>query len=439
MKKQLLLILSISGLFLYILFLSSWKAINNKHKTRYQELRKESNISIQDTTSGKDIYGISLDSFRVIEGTIRRNQNIADILSEYEVQYQELYNLTRHSGSDFDFRKVKSGKNYKILCKKDSTHKASCFIYESSPKDFYVMNFGEAPGIRKGSKQVDTTLRIASGIIENSLYISMKNKGHSPAIINQLSEIFAWQIDFFRIDKGDRYKVIYEELSVDDKPFKIGKIRGAYFKHRDEDYYAYYFPEDGNYYDDEGNSMQKVLLKAPLNFSRVSSGFSHNRYHPVLKIYRPHHGVDYAAPRGTPVVSVGNGKVVAASYSKGAGYYIKIRHNSVYLTKYLHLSGFAKGIRTGSSIKQGEVIGYVGSTGLSTGPHLDYRVVKHGRYVNPLNLDLPPSHPVPEEQIDTFKSVKKQTKKYLDKIFFDHELQAQLEQKPLWPTMANNG
>jgi len=215
----------------------------------------------------------------------------------------------------------------------------------------------------------------------------------------ELSEIFAWTIDFFGIQQGDRYKVIYEESFVDSNSLGIDKITGAWIYHNENDFWAIPFVQDSvrSFFDEKGNSLRKAFLKAPLRFSRISSGFSHSRFHPVLKIRRPHHGVDYAAATGTPVHTVGDGVITKVGYQKnGGGNYVKIKHNSVYSTTYMHLSGFGKGVRQGVYVKQGDIIGYVGSSGLATGPHLDFRFYKNGSAVNPLKVEAPPVEPVHE-------------------------------------------
>jgi murein DD-endopeptidase MepM/ murein hydrolase activator NlpD len=221
----------------------------------------------------------------------------------------------------------------------------------------------------------------------------------SPELAIKLSQIFAWQIDFYHLQKGDNFKVIYEELFVDDKFFAIGQIRAAYFNHNGKEFYAIPFTQDSvfQYFDEDGNSLRKAFLKAPLEFGRISSRYSKSRLHPVLKTHRPHLGVDYAAPVGTPVRTTGDGFVADVGYNKGSGKFIKIKHNSVYTTMYLHLSKYAKGIKKDASVRQGQVIGYVGSTGLATGPHLDYRFFVNGSAVDPLKVELPSSHPVKPE------------------------------------------
>jgi murein DD-endopeptidase MepM/ murein hydrolase activator NlpD len=236
----------------------------------------------------------------------------------------------------------------------------------------------------------------------------------------KLSDLYAWQIDFFDTKQGDSFRLIYDEAWVDDTTFlEIASIEGALFNHQGRKFIAVPFEQDSarEYFDEEGNSLRKEFLKAPLDFFRISSKFSNARYHPVLKRYRAHHGVDYAAPTGTPVKTVGDGVVVAKGYQRGGGgNFLKVKHNSVYTTTYMHLNRFAKGIKIGSNVRQSEIIGYVGSTGLSTGPHLDYRVHKNNQPINPLTMEAPPSYPVKPELRDSFLVIRDQMLMQLDSM-----------------------
>lgn len=236
----------------------------------------------------------------------------------------------------------------------------------------------------------------ASGIIASNLWNTMTDNDLNPMLAIELSKIYAWTIDFFGIQKGDKFRLLYEEQFVDTVSTGVGPVYAVEFEHMGKNYYAFRFSQDEgfDYFDDKGENLRKAFLKAPLEFSRISSRFSGSRLHPVLKIRRPHHGVDYAAPLGTPVVSIGDGTVIGKGYQGGSGNFVKIRHNAVYTTMYLHLSRFGKGVSTGSRVQQGEVIGYVGSTGLSTGPHLDFRVFMNGTPIDPLKIDAPPGDPV---------------------------------------------
>lgn len=230
----------------------------------------------------------------------------------------------------------------------------------------------------------------------------------SPQLAIVLSHIFGWTIDFFGLQKQDEFRVIYEQEFVDGKALDNFHILAASFRASDSTYYAIPFVQDGEelYYNERGNSLEGAFLKAPLDFYRISSRFTNSRYHPVLKRYRAHHGVDYAAPAGTPVYAIGSGKVIAKAYqANGGGNYVKIKHNGTYTTTYMHLSRFAKGLKVGSTVKQKEIIGYVGSTGLSTGPHLDFRVYENGRPINPLTIKSQPKKPISEANRAAFSQV----------------------------------
>jgi len=241
------------------------------------------------------------------------------------------------------------------------------------------------------------------------LWNNIRKNGQNPALCYRIADLYAWQIDFFGIQEGDYYKVIYDELVVDDSvSLDIGRIHGAVFNHNHRPYYAIPFEQDSvtEYYDEKGQNLRKAFLKAPLRFSRISSRFTNSRRHPILRISRPHHGVDYAAPAGTPVVSIGHGTVIAAGYKRGGGNYVKIRHNSNYSTTYMHLSRFATGIRKGAKVEQGQRIGYVGSTGLSTGPHLDFRVYRNGQPIDPLRMESPPVNTLNPASKTAFNAVR---------------------------------
>jgi murein DD-endopeptidase MepM/ murein hydrolase activator NlpD len=240
----------------------------------------------------------------------------------------------------------------------------------------------------------------------------------NPVLSIELSEVYQWSIDFFGLQKGDKYKVIYENQFVEEKSVGLGKIIAAWFYHADKDFYAFYFIQDsiGDYFDDEANSLKRTFLKAPLRFSRISSRFSNSRFHPVLKIRRPHHGIDYAAPTGTPVQALGDGRVSEAGRKGGYGKYVKIKHNSVYTTGYAHLSRYGEGVRAGVYVKQGDIIGYVGSTGLSTGPHLDFRVYKNGSAIDPLKMESPPAKPVDSINLERYNLLIEKMSKKLNAI-----------------------
>ena len=371
----------------------------------------------------KILYGINVDSLEVIENVIRPNQFLGEILSSHNVSDQEIHELSVKSKPVYDVRKLVTRKKYTVLCSKDSIQKAHYLIYEPNETEYVVYKIKDSVEVFRQQKKIDTLLSQVAGIIESSLWESMSEAGTDPMLIHTLSEVFAWQVDFYRVQKGDKFKVIFEKLMVDNQPVGIGKILGAYFNHFGNDYYAVYF-DQGNgisYFDEKGQSLQKEFLRAPLRYNRISSRYSGRRFHPVLKRYKSHLGTDYAAPTGTPIRSVGDGIVEEAQYGKYNGRYVKIRHNSVYTTQYLHMSAFANGIKTGVRVRQGQIIGYVGSTGLANGPHLCFRFWKNGQQVDALKIELPPSEPISEEYKIQYEAVKEKMIHDLNGIQFPEE------------------
>ena len=350
-------------------------------------------------------YGIPVDSFTVVQGIIRRNQMLGNILYDYGVSNREVYELSLLPREKFDVRRVKAGNRYALFL--DSVG-VRYLVYEQDRVNYAVVHFEDSVHVESREKPVDSRRLAASGELVTSMWEDFKAANVNPMLAIELSEIYAWSIDFFGLQQGDRFKVIYEESFVDSVSVGITKIHAAWFYHAGKAFWAIPFAQDSamSFFDEEGNSLRKAFLKAPLRFSRISSRFSHSRLHPILKIRRPHHGVDYAAAPGTPVLAVGDGQVTAAAYERGGGNYVKIKHNGVYNTTYMHLSRFGKGIRKGTWVKQGDVIGYVGSTGLSTGPHLDFRFYKNGYPIDPLKVEAPPVEPIYEENLVDFALVR---------------------------------
>jgi len=363
---------------------------------------------IEDTTEIITEYGFPVDSFEIIRGKIRRNEPLGQLLLQMNVSAQLVNELDQFPRDSFNIRGIRAGNKYTAFCTKDSSREVCYFVYEHTPVEYFVLSFDDSLRVEKQFKEVRRVKKTASDTIDQSLWVTIKKGGANPYLSIRLSEIYAWVIDFFMLDDNDHFTIIYEEEYVDSVSVGIGQVYAAHFNHLGHDYYAIPFTQDGQeqFFDKDGNSLRRQFLKAPLRFSRVSSRFSHSRLHPVLRIRRPHHGVDYAAPTGTPVHAVGDGIITTAAYHKGNGNYIKIRHNSVYRTAYLHLNGFGKGIKKGVRVKQGQVIGYVGSTGLSTGPHLDFRFWKNGRAIDPLKVEAPPVEPIHQDNKQAFDSVK---------------------------------
>ena len=354
-------------------------------------------------------YGLPIELFAAKYDTIRPRQTLAEVLMAYGLSAQKIYNLTTQCPDTvFDVRKVRAGQPCILLSEPDSTTATPrYFIYEASAKEYVVFDLTDE-SVTRGTLPTSWHERSTQGTVESSLWNAMLDGGTSPQLAVQLSHIFGWTIDFFGIQKGDHFSLIYEQEYVEERPLNNFRIRAASFCASDSMYYAIPFVQDGEelYYNEKGNSLEGAFLKAPLDYYRISSRFTNSRYHPVLKRYRAHHGVDYAAPTGTPVYAIGSGKVIAKGYqANGGGNYVKIRHNSTYTTTYMHLSRFAKGLQVGDHVAQKEVIGYVGSTGLSTGPHLDFRVYENGKPINPLTIKSQPKKPISEANTANFRIV----------------------------------
>lgn len=359
---------------------------------------------------------------------VEKNETLSDILNSFNLGNFSPEDIINKAGNIFNVRSIRAGRPYHSFISDDSLAQLKYLVYQKDNINFIVFDLNDSLNIYESSKSVDIRKNSLSAEIKNSLYASLSESGANIELAIKLSQIFAWQVDFYAIQNGDGFKVIYEEKYIDDKAIGIGDILGAYFYHKGKDYYAIPFEQDSimQFFDHDGNSLRKAFLKAPLEFSRISSRYSKNRFHPVLKRSKPHLGTDYAAPHGTPIRTVGDGVVVEAGYSGGNGNYVKVKHNSTYSTQYLHMSRFAKGIKKGTRVSQGQIIGYVGSTGLATGPHLCFRFWKNGVQVDPYKEVNPPSYPVNKELFAKFDSVKTRVIMELDKIGLQKEFAAAL-------------
>ena len=364
-------------------------------------------------------YGIVTDSFQMTSDRIRWHQNLSELLRGHNLCGHTVHQVAPRIYRVFDVTPFKAGRPCHFFYSRyDTTRQVSYFVYENTPKDFVRVNLKDDIQVRLMERETNLVRKVCEDTIMNSLWATMQDANVNPTLALELSEVYAWTINFFGLDRGDYFKVIYEEEYVDSTSIGINNIHTAYFEHKGERHYAIPFEQDStlDFYDLEGNSLRRQFLKAPLRFSRISSGYSLSRMHPILHYRRPHRGIDYAAPAGTPIHAIGDGQVIDKGYTKGAGYYIKIRHNSLYVTGYNHLSRYASGMAEGVRVKQGQTIGYVGSTGYSTGPHLDFRFWKNGHPINPLKVEAPPVKPVKEENKEAFAKAKDRCLKQLNEI-----------------------
>ncbi len=383
--------------------------------------KQEIETHLQDDINQTFAYGICIDSLDVCHYKIERGDHLSSILMNLGFTGSDSEQITETISPLYPPSKLQIGNTYAAITTPDTTSAVQYLVFEKTKTDYVVVDLcSENPKVHESTKPITLQRKYVEGTITSSLWNSIIESGSSPMLALKLSDLYAWQVDFFGIKKGDSFRLFYDEAWVDDTTFlEIASIEGAQFNHQGRDYVAVPFQQDSTreYFDEEGNSLRKQFLKAPLDFFRISSKFSNSRFHPVLKVYRAHHGVDYAAPRGTPVRTIGDGIVVAKAYQRnGGGNYLKVKHNSVYTTTYMHLNGFASGIKKGATVKQGEVIGYVGSTGLATGPHLDFRVHKNNIAINPLTMEAPPSYPVKPELRDSFMLVRDYVLMELDSL-----------------------
>jgi murein DD-endopeptidase MepM/ murein hydrolase activator NlpD len=354
-------------------------------------------------------FGLPIDSFRIDTFVVKDGETLGGMLGKLGASQKQINQITLLPSSTFDVRTIRAGKTYYAFYQKDTTgvEKLQYYIYLASIREAIVLHFADSIQVEKQVKEIIHKERSAQAVIESSLWNAMVGNNLPIELALELSEIYAWTIDFFGLQKGDSIRVYYDEQYVDTTRIGIGRIYAAEFYHGKVWQEAYWFEAENtrNYYDSKGNSMRKAFLKAPLSYKRISSGFTYKRLHPVHKVYKPHTGVDYAAPMGTPVMTIGDGTVIQREYRGGGGNTVKIKHNATYTTAYLHLSKFADGLKVGQHVKQGQVIGYVGSTGTSTGPHLDFRVWKNGTAIDPLKMDSPPAEPIPAQLKDTFSTI----------------------------------
>lgn len=367
-----------------------------------EELAKQPEVKIPEPVM---LFNIPIDSFNVVPGKVRSGQNLSDILVSKGISMSKIDEISKKSILTFDVRKMKVDNPFYFFMNKKNSSKVDYFIYEINPVDYVVYQLSDSLRIYKEKKPIETLIKSASGVITSSLWNALAAQALDYNLALSLSDIYQWSIDFYGLQKGDKFRVVFEENFVNGKSIGIGRIFAAQFFHAKENFYAFRFAQDNedSYFDDKGQSLKKAFLKAPLKFSRISSSFSASRFHPVLKIYRPHFGVDYAAPTGTPVMSIGDGTVIAKAYqAAGGGNYLKIKHNSVYTTSYMHLSGYASGISSGTRVRQGQVIGYVGATGLASGPHLDFRVFFNGSPMDPLKVKSEPGIPVDKKYMANY-------------------------------------
>ena len=357
------------------------------------------------------LYGIIADNYRTESGTIAQGETLGKLLGRYGVTAATVDRLDKAAKEIFPLRQIRADRPYTVFMAQDSVgaERLDYFVYEKDLIEYVVFGFkNDSVTITQGQKDVTIRREVRSSVIESSLWGAIMRDSLPYALAAELEEIYQWTVDFFGIQEGDNFTVIYDEKLIDTTHVGIGQIWGAKFNHAGKEVYAIPFQQGDKvqYWEYNGASLRKQLLKAPLKFTRISSRFSRSRLHPVHRVYRPHLGVDYAAPSGTPVHAVADGVVSFKGWSGGGGNTLRIKHAGNLETGYLHLKGFAKGINKGTRVKQGDLIGYVGSTGTSTGPHLDYRIWKNGTNIDPLKVPQEPAEPIAEKNKVEFEAIR---------------------------------
>lgn len=367
------------------------------------------------------LYGIPIDSFKVKEYVVKRDQNLSDILAKWGLSVSQIGAIDKSARGVFDLKMIKSEHKYAVFIKKKTTE-PRFIVYEDSPMEYVVFKLYDDYKVEIGKQQQIKQHRLVAGVVRSSLWSTMTEENICPMLAISLSDIFQYSIDFFGVQPGDKFRVIYDETQVGGQTISINRIYAAEFVHLGKSFIAVPFVQDGKlrFFDQFGRSLRKAFRKAPLDYFRITSRFTNSRFHPILKIYRPHHGVDYAAPIGTPVYSIGDGVVEKKAFQPtGGGNYLLIKHNDTYSTSYMHLRNFAGGIGPGTKVKMGQVIGFVGRTGLASGPHLDFRVYLKGTPIDPLTMVSPNADPIQGKDIKLFRNYSNPILKQLASIPFD--------------------
>ena len=422
--------MKITGKFLFssaaLLALASLLALSSCGEGATSSLSDDCTVSTDEDHIGHPL-GFCPDSLSVTEGKVKNGQFFSTLLGSLGMSAQESFNLTQACDSVFDVRTLRVGQAYRAYYDDESLQ---YLVYDRDRSSNIVFSCRPPYSAWVYEKPVTIEKKYADVMINTSLWNDMIAADVSPLLIVNLSDIYAWTVDFFALQKGDRFRVLYEEKVCDGEVIAVDTVRYAIFSHGGEDLpmVMYNQGDGGNvWWNEKGESMRKAFLKAPLSYSRISSGFSYARKHPVTRKVQPHTGVDYAAPKGTPVMSIGDGVVTSMKYEGAGGNTVRIKHNSVYSTAYLHLSKFGPGLKVGQRVRQGQVIGYVGSTGRSTGPHLDFRVWKNGTPINPLKMDSPPAEPLKQENMAAFRQTWQSYQHQIDMIQAQSHLQTLFE------------
>jgi murein DD-endopeptidase MepM/ murein hydrolase activator NlpD len=379
----------------------------------------EEHEEVPEIVEPRVVLTLPADTLRFEKHTIASGESFGALLGKRGIGTAQIYKIAAAVEDHFNVRRIRAGVEVQFATG-DSALFPAYFIYPESKYEYWIIGLQDSIYAKKVEKEREVRRRAISGTIDDALYLSVGRSGGTQALAMSLVEVYAWTIDFFRLQKGDAFSVIYEEEYVDDTVYVgLKKIIAANLTHMGNDFYSFPYENElgfNDYYDEEGRSLRKTFLRAPLNFTRISSRYSGRRFHPVQKQWKAHLGTDYAAPTGTPIMTTADGVIIAAQYTSANGNYVKVRHNSTYTTQYLHMSKIKPGIKNGVRVKQGDVIGYVGSTGLATGPHVCYRFWVNGKQVDPYQQKLPDAKPLEDDRMEAYKSYMSKLKKELDSL-----------------------
>jgi murein DD-endopeptidase MepM/ murein hydrolase activator NlpD len=365
-------------------------------------------------------FGYNLNDFNVVNDTVKSGDTFGSLIDKQNIIGNEVYDIVAKVKDTFDVRTIRIGKPYTILRSKDKTNKVQLFIYQPDNLNYYVIDFRDSIVVNKKKRPLKFIKRTIAGALNGSLAETLSNEKVDPALASKIAKIYAWSIDFFKLQKGDKFGITFTERYINDTIYDgVDSLKASFFEYKGKNIYAFPYSPDGSsgklqYYDEEGKTLKNFFLKAPLKFINITSRYTKNRFHPVQKRWKAHNGTDYAAPTGTPIMTTAAGVVEQAGYTTGNGNFVKVKHDRVYSTQYLHMSKIL--VRRGQRVTQGQVIGKVGSTGLATGPHVCYRFWKNGVQVDALRLKLPTSTPMDTKYKQKFLTEITPLKKELDSI-----------------------
>ncbi len=365
-------------------------------------------------------FGFKYNDFNVSNDTIQKGDTFGSIFNTQNLGDQKVYDIIEKVKDSFDVRMMRIGKPFTLFRSKDRKKKLEAFVYQSDRGTYYVIDLRDSLKVFKKIRPIRIINRTIAGSLDGSLSEALEKQGVDAALANKLTKVYAWSIDFFKLQKGDKFGITFTERYIDDTIYDgVDSLKASFFEYKGKTIYAFPFAQNEasgklDYYDDEGKALKNFFLKAPLKFANITSHFTKNRFHPVQLIWKAHKGTDYAAPTGTPIMTTASGVVEQTGFTAGNGNFVKVKHDRTYSTQYLHMSKIIA--RKGQHVNQGDVIGKVGSTGLATGPHVCYRFWKNGVQVDALKLQLPNSEPMDKRNLPRFLTQMKPLKKELDSI-----------------------